>query len=153
MEIGELATLYRKAMQVQDAAVRDALSGAAATLAATQVLDAQAEVTLRDPLAAASSKALVARARKEVVAAAQAIAEALKDPTDAEVANEIAAEAIAAEAIAVEAVAAEPFAVEPLAAEPFAVEPAVVTNNPILSAALRAFVTSAGTETEGGSNE
>jgi hypothetical protein len=123
MDIAELAKLYQRALQVQDATVRDVLSNAVARIAATQsVIDMQPEVASRDTRATASNRALIDKARKEVVAAARAVTDALKKPTDIDAAHAIAAEAIAAEAIAAEAIAAEPFAAEPVAAEPFAAE-------------------------------
>ncbi len=122
MDVGELVKLYREATQVRDASVRDVLSDAAARLGATQVaLDAPAGPG-NGPQATEVSRVMAARARKEIVAAADAIAKALKKP-DASSASTVAAQAIAAEAIAAEAAAAEPFAAEPMAAEPFAAEP------------------------------
>jgi hypothetical protein len=122
MDVGELVKLYREATQVRDASVRDVLADAAARLGATQVaLDAPAGPG-NSPHSTEVSRVMAARARKEIVAAADAIARALKKP-DANTASTVAAQAIAAEAIAAEAAAAEPFAAEPLAAEPFAAEP------------------------------
>lgn len=126
MDLEELRKLYREAAKVQDAAVRDALSGATARLAAAQaVVDGPLAGTPQDSMAAAAHKALVEKARKEIVEGAAAIAKAVKNPVDAETASAIAAEAIAAEAVAAEALAAEPLAAEPLAAEPLAAEPFV----------------------------
>lgn len=129
MDIAELAALYQQSLKAQDAAVRDLLSDAVAKLAATQtVMDLQPQVVSRDPREAAANKALIEKARHDVVAAARGIAEALKKPGDMATAQAVAAEATAAEAVAAraiadEAAAAEPFAAEPFAAEPFAAEP------------------------------
>ncbi len=125
MEIKELAELYQRASKVQDAAARDLLSNAVAQLAAVQsTMDAQAvRPAAQGSREAELSEALVAKARKEVVESARAVASAVDKPGDTHAAHAAAADAMAAEAIAAEAVAAEAAAAEPLAAEPFMAEP------------------------------
>lgn len=124
MDIAELAALYQQSLKAQDAAVRDLLSDAVAKLAATQtVMDLQPQIVSRDPREAAANKALIEKARHDVVAAARGVAEALKKPGDIAAAQAVAAEATAAEAVAARAIADEAAAAEPLAAEPFAAEP------------------------------
>jgi len=122
MDVGELVKLYREATQVRDGTLRAVLADATARLGATQVALDMPSGPGNGPQATEVSRVMAARARSEIVAAAEAIARALKKP-DASTASTIAAQAIAAEAIAAEAAAAEPFASEPFAAEPLAAEP------------------------------
>jgi hypothetical protein len=128
MDIAKLAGLYRDSLKVENKAARELISNSVARLAAaSSVVETNAS---SDP-EKGGNQGLIDRARREIVTSAQAIAKAIKTPTnkkivDAAVADVAAAEAIAlaaAEPMAAEPLAAEPLAAEPLAAEPLAAEP------------------------------
>ena len=135
MDIAELAGLYRDSLKVENKAARELISNSVARLAAAySVMETSAS---SDPEKGVT-QGLIDRARREIVTSAQAIAKAIKTPTDKKTVDAAAADVAAAEAIAL--AAAEPMAAEPLAAEPLVAEPLVAEPLAAEPLAAEAFI-------------